>query len=447
MARTPHDCARGTGAGTVLRLVRKPAQTRLGDWAADTSNSWVMARALKRTSGRPLATDVVLDVSLDVLEEDPYPTYAWMREQLPIAYVPQTGRVFVTTWALCEEAGRNDTVFEPAKDIFNRVYGDPNVISVTGRAHRELRNALNPPFRPRAVAAYRDSLLRSTAIRYLEAIRDRGSADITSQVLEPISQRAVGDVLGFGDVDDQTLSRWFHDYGAYLVDFGRSSRVAERGRVVKAELSNYLQRRLPVLLAQPDESAISHLLHDGMPPGQTRTVEQMIGSMGVLVVGGFQEPAHGIANTLLGLLGRPEQAEELAADPPLWSGTAIDEGLRWLAPFGMTEKVMRTDAPLGGLGFLRGTEVALVIGSANRDRTRFDDPDSFDLHRPPTAHVAFGYGTHFCVGHALARTLGQVVLEEMFLRLPHLRLDPDRAPVVHGWAARGARTLPVIWDP
>jgi aromatic O-demethylase, cytochrome P450 subunit len=405
-----------------------------------------MDHVVTRVPGSTLATDVVLDVELDVLEDNPYPTYAWMRENCPIAYVPQSGRVFVTTWALCDEAGNNDEVFEPAKDIFNTVYGNPNVISLNGAAHRELRNAINPPFRPRAVNSYRDSRLRATAVRYIETVRDRGRAEASGEILEPISQRAVGDVLGFTDVDDETLSRWFHDYGAYLVDFGRSTEVAERGRAAKSGVVEYLERRIPRLIVEPDASALSHLLHDGMPAGETRSIDDMIGSFGVLIVGGFQEPAHGIANTLVGLLGRPEQAARVAADPTHWSARAIDEGLRWLAPFGMTEKVMRTDATLAGLLFPAGTEVALMIGSANRDPERFDNPDVFDLDRTAKTHVTFGYGTHFCIGHSIARVLGQVVLEEMFTRLPNLRLDPDRPPVVHGWAVRGAKALPLLWD-
>jgi cytochrome P450 len=393
-----------------------------------------------------LATDVVHDVSLAELEIDPYPTYRWLRENQPIAWVPQASRVFVTTWSLCDEAGNNDEVFEPAKDVFNTVYGDPNVISLRGTEHREMRNALNPPFRPRAVQGYRESHLRTVAADYIEAIRHRGRAEATGEILEPISQRTVGDVLGFTDVDDETLSRWFKLYGAYLVDFGRSEVVAAQGRSAKAEVIAYLERRLPQLVDQPDDSAISHLLHDGLPAGQTRSIQQMIGSIGVLIVGGFQEPAHGIANTLVGLLGRPDQATRVAADPTGWSAKAIDEGLRWLAPFGMTEKVMRTDAELGGLMFPAGTEVALVIGSANRDPEQFPDPDVFDLDRVNKTHVSFGYGTHFCVGHSVARVLGQVVIEEMFTRLPGLRLDPDQAPHVHGWAVRGATSLPVVWD-
>ncbi len=405
-----------------------------------------MLDLVRRQNDGSVATDVILDVGLAELEADPYPAYVWMRRELPIAFVPQTGRVLVTTWALCEEAGSNDEVFGPTQHPFNTVYGDPNVMSLSGPAHRNLRNSLNPPFRPRAVNAYRDSALRATAARYVEGIRTQGRAEVCGELLEPISQRAVGDVLGFSDVDDDTIGRWFRGYAAYLVDFGRDAAVAERGRAVKDDVRAYLQSRLPVLLDRPDDGALSHMLRDGMPEGQTRSVQELIGSVGVMIVGGIQEPAHAAANALLGLLGRPEQATRLAADPATWSPKAVEEGLRWLSPFGMTEKRTTTDAMLGGLLFPAGTEVSLVIGSANRDPDRFVDPDIYDLDREQQGHQSFGYGVHFCIGHFVARVLAQVMIEEMFTRLPNLRPDPDREPLVHGWANRAALQLPLAWD-
>lgn len=408
---------------------------------------------VERTPGSDLATDVVVDLSLDDLEQDPYPAYAWLREHAPVAYVPASGRVLVTTYDLCERAGVDDTVFEPAKGIFNDVYGEPNVISLNGSAHRDLRNAINPPFRPRAVAGYRETLLRATAARYVDAVAPLGRCEAASALMEPISQRAVGDVLGFTDVDDATLGRWFKDYAAYLVDFGRSADVAARGRRAKADVLAYLDGRLATLAREPDGSALSHMLHDGMPDGTVRSVDDLIGSIGVLVVGGFQEPAHGAANTLLGVLSRPDaapgaggQADRLRTDPAAWAARCVEEGLRWLSPFGITEKVTVSDAVLAGLRLPAGTEVGLMIGSANRDPSRWEDPDTFDLDRPARTHVSFGYGTHFCIGHSVAKVLGQVILEEMFTRLPGLRLDPDEPPVVHGWATRGATRLPLVWD-
>ena len=280
---------------------------------------------LQRQPGGRLATDVVLDVSLEDLERDPLPDLQLDARELPH----------------CLDSLGRKGFFEPAKDIFNQVYGDPNVINLNGPAHRDLRNAANPPFRPRAVNTYRDTGLRATAISHIDAIAPRGAAEVTGDVLEAISQRAAGDVLGFTDVDDETVSRWFHDYGAYLVDFGRSEQVAARGRSAKAEVIAYLEGRIPGLIANPDGSALSHMLHDGMPAGRTRSMEAMIG---VLIVGRFQEPPHGIANSSLGLLGRSEQAERVAADLKAWSTKAIDEGMRWISPFGMTATVMLTDA-------------------------------------------------------------------------------------------------------
>jgi aromatic O-demethylase, cytochrome P450 subunit len=396
---------------------------------------------------RPVtAADIVHDVALEALEHDPYPTYSWMRRHRPIAYVPETRRVWITTWDLCDEAGRNDEVFGPTRDVFHAVYGKPNVMSLTGAEHLAHRSALNACFRPRAVNEYRERLLRATAVRYIDPIRDRGEADASTEILERISMRAIGDVLGFTDVQDDILIRWFHGFAAYLVDFGRSSEVAEHGRAIKAEVAAYLRTRLDPLVAHPDGSTLSHLLHDGMPEGTTRGIEEIIGDVGVMIVGGFQEPAHGAANSLHGLFTRPDQAARLRADPAAWSAAAVEEGLRWLAPFSMTEKLTTADVTLGDVRFPAGTEVAMVLGSANRDETRYADPDVFDLDRPRQSHAAFGYGLHFCLGHFVARQLERVMLEEMFVRLPNLRPDRDQAATVHGWAVRAAKRLPVVWD-
>ena len=129
-----------------------------------------MLEQLVRRNGER-ATDVVFEIGLDVLEDDPYPIYEWMRRELPIAFVPEVGRVLVTTWDLCNEAGTNDEVFGPTQHPFSEVYGLPNVMSLTGVDHRTLRNSLNPPFRPRAVNEYREQMLRATAVRYVDAIR------------------------------------------------------------------------------------------------------------------------------------------------------------------------------------------------------------------------------------------------------------------------------------
>ena len=191
------------------------------------------------------AFDIVADVSLQALEDDPYQFYGWMRAEAPIVYVPETGRVLVTTWDLCKEAGANDTVFGPTKEAHETVYGRPNVMSMTGDEHRALRNASRVPVQPKAVKGYHENGIRETVVRYIDSIRSKGAADATLEIFEPISQRVIGDVLGFTDVDDATLSRWFHVYADYLVDYGRDEQVAERVKDVKAEVWDYLEARDP----------------------------------------------------------------------------------------------------------------------------------------------------------------------------------------------------------
>jgi aromatic O-demethylase, cytochrome P450 subunit len=390
--------------------------------------------------------DIVADIPLRALEDDPYRFYPAMRAETPIVYVPETGRVLITTWDLCREAGANDAVFGPTKEAHETVYGRPNVMSMTGDEHRNLRNASRVPVQPKAVKGYYENGIRRTVERYLDAVRPRGAADATLEIFEPISQRVVGDVLGFTDVDDTTLGRWFHAYADYLVDYGRDRQVADHVEDVKADVWAYLEARISRLVEQPDGSGLDHLLHHGMPPGEHRSIADIAPTVGVLIVGGFQEPAHLISNTLLGLFGRPDQLGWVATDPARWARAAVEEGLRWLPPFGFTEKLTTEEVEVAGVRIPAHTEIALVIGSANRDPERFAEPDVFDIDRADQGNLSFGFGSHFCIGHIVTRAIGEVVVEEMFTKLPNLRPDPNRAPVVHGWLTRAAKSLPVLWD-
>ena len=281
-------------------------------------------------SATRIATDVIVDARLPDIERDPYPLYAWMRKECPIAWIPETEMLWITTYDLCREAGDNDRVFGPTQEVFHLVYGDPNVMSLMGERHRDSRAPLDVRFRPGAVRGYVDSILRQTAVRYIDEICHRGAADLNTELLEPIAVRAIGRVMGFDDVDDSTLSRWFNALGAYLVDRGHTDQVTEAGEAIKSEITEYLEGRLDAIRRREDETTLTMMFTHGMPEGELRLVADVIGNVGLMIVGGFQEPAHGIANALLGLLNRPEQAAAVAASPSELAMQAEQEGLRWI---------------------------------------------------------------------------------------------------------------------
>jgi cytochrome P450 len=389
----------------------------------------------------------MLDVAFAQLEEDPYPIYARLRREAPVAYVPAAERWLITRWDDCTRAGTDADSFGPSHGAMEAFFGRPNILGLSGAEHRALRHGIDPPFRPRAVRASIEGIARPIASRYVAATRERGSADATTEILERISVRAMGDMLGFGDVGDDTLQDWFHALSAGLVNRGAAAEPASAAQRTMREIDAYMRAAIDRLTAAPDASGLSHMIHTGTPRGQPRCFDELIGSLRVIVLGALQEPGHGAANTLYGLLSdRREQLARVLAAPDVAIPLAVHEGLRWLAPFGLTDRCTLRDVEIGGVTIPAGQEVGIVIASANRDEARFERPDTFDLDRPHLPTAAFGHGAHFCSGHAVSRELERIALEEVLRGLPNVRLDPDRPPLVRGFTIRGATRLPVVWD-
>jgi cytochrome P450 len=187
-------------------------------------------------------------------------------------------------------------------------------------------------------------------------------------------------------------------------------------------------------------------MYGGMPKGAVRSWEEISPTMRVIILGGLQEPGHAAANACAGLLSNPEQANIMATEPRDNAMRAFDEGLRWIAPIGVTPRVAREDFELAGTVIPKGSSVAIVMGSANRDETRFENADQFDMFRKKKQHLSFGFRPHFCSGHFLSRAMGEIALEEAFAQLPNLRLDPAKEMRGKGWRFRGISELPAKWD-
>lgn len=390
-----------------------------------------------------------MELTGDNLYRDPYPVYARLREEAPVAFFDGTKEYLVTRFEDCRAVGSNDRVFGPSGSPDRpeaRVMGMPNVLTMTGEEHTSLREGIDENLTQEAVRGFVEALTRPVVEEYLAELKPQGEANLTAALFEPISVRCIGNVIGLTETPNETLVEWFHAMSAGLQNVNDDPAVWNRLDRALAEIDEQLGALYERALANPDHTLMSHVMHGGMPEGTVRSFGEVMPTMKVIILGGLQEPGHAAANACAGLLLDPEQAKIVADDPKQHALRAFDEGLRWIAPIGVTPRVTAEDVVVAGTRIPAGASVAIVMASANRDRNRFDDPDRFDLFRKRRPHLSFGFRPHFCSGHALSRAMGQIALEEVFGQLPNLRLDPSREVKAKGWRFRGVTDLPATWD-
>jgi cytochrome P450 len=395
-----------------------------------------------------MSTQEIIEIDPVALEQDPWPIYAQLRKQAPVTYFPLSGEWLVTRWEDCDVIGSNEDLYEPSDDYEprERVFGSPNVLTMSGPEHKGLRQGIDPHLRPRSVNTYIEDLCRPIAREHIANVREQGAADLTTEVYEPISVRVIADVLGMGDVESDTLVRWFQTLSDGLQNVLDDQDCWDRVDQANGEIDAYMRAMIDRLSADPDDSGVSHMIHDGMPEGQMRTFEELMPTIRVIILGGLQEPGHAAANSTYGVLLDPQQRAEMLADPEQWAPAAVNEGLRWIAPIGVTVRRTTRETELAGVALPKGAVMGVVLGSANRDETRYEHAERFDMHRGRQTHAAFGYGSHFCSGHFISRHIERIALEEAFRGLPELRLDPDQPVIERGWRFRGVKHLPVLWD-
>ncbi len=389
------------------------------------------------------------DLTADNLYSDPYPVYARLRREAPVRQFEPTGEWFVTRWKDCHTVGAKDAIFGPSDSDRRpeaRVMGMPNILSLSGPEHQCLRQGVDADLQPERVNQYIEGLARPIVLDYVKALRARGEGDLTTELFEPISVRVVASVLGLHDVTNATLAQWFHAMNGGLQNVQNDPEVWATCDRAIAEIDDVLRPMVERVTRTPDETMISHIVHGGTAPGYPRTFEAIMPTIRVILLGGLQEPGHGAANAVYGLLTNPEQSKAVAQDPAGLSLRAYDEGLRWIAPIGVTPRVAREDFELADVVIPKGASVAIVLASANRDETRFENGEDFRIDRQLKPHAAFGYRPHFCSGHYLSRAAGRIAIEEAYRALPNLRLDTAKETRIKGWRFRGVINLPAVWD-
>jgi cytochrome P450 len=180
--------------------------------------------------------------------------------------------------------------------------------------------------------------------------------------------------------------------------------------------------------------------------GQRLTDDEIFAFCCLLLPAGAETTYRSSSNLLCGLLTHPDQLAAVRADRDLLP-RAIEEGIRWEPPLTGIIRFSLRDVEVEGFSIPKGAVVNLSLASANRDETKFEHPDEFDVFRSTRQHVSFALGPHTCLGMHLARMETAVALTTLLDRLPGLRLDADADDVqIAGVAFRSPRSLPVVFD-
>ncbi|MGY1813376.1 cytochrome P450 [Blastococcus sp. SYSU D00820] len=394
------------------------------------------------------AHTVVDDVTVADLERDPYPVYARLRAEAPVAYVPAVDLWLVTRWADVRAVGADPAVFSAEMDDspLDPTFGGPSILTTDGPAHRDIRRSLDAKYSPRAVRGYIADLVEPIVAERLAALAGRDEVDLLAEYFEPISVLSLGSVLGLGHLDAGTLRRWFHGLHQGAINFEKDPARQAISDAVAAEIDEALAPVLDRIGSAEEDSTIAHMIFSGVADGGRRDLAAVLPTLKVILLGGMQEPGHGAASTTAALLSDPEALARVRADLDALVPVAVEEGLRWVSPIGTQTRQVRREVELGGTTLPVGARVGSVVASANRDETVFADPDRFSLDRPKGNHAAFGFGLHSCVGHAFSRGQITIALRRLLETHPGLRLAEGFMPEFRGWEFRAPTSLRVRLD-
>ncbi|MCB1342375.1 MAG: cytochrome P450 [Pseudooceanicola sp.] len=380
------------------------------------------------------------EVTLETLWADPYPTYARLRAEAPVAWVDAANIHLVTRFDDIMRIERDPETF-PALDTRSlqvRAMGH-TMMRRDGADHLRQRRAVEATFLPQVVAAHWGPLFEAIADDLIGGLKG-GRADLFAEFAAPLASRSLMALLGLPQIDWRDLCLWSQALMDATGNYGDDSATWARGKAAFDAIDAAIAERVPVVQARPDPSALSSMLHGGLP------MEEIRANTKVIVGGGLNEPRDATCSAVLGLLTHPGQLAQVQADPTLWK-TVFEETVRWIAPIGLYPRRVARQVEIGGAVLEAGDAVGLSVASACHDESRFEGPERFDINRAKGKHLAFGAGPHFCLGAWMARRLvGEIALPRLFARLPGLRLDPDAPPEVGGWVFRGPVRLPVLWD-
>ena len=391
--------------------------------------------------------DVYYDPYDFEIDADPYPIWKRLRDEQPLYYNERYDFYAVSRFDDVERALVDWRSYSSAKGsvlelIKSGMEIPPGSIIFEDPPNHDLhRGLLSRVFTPRKMNAI-EPKVREFCARSLDPLVGSGGFDFIHDLGAQMPMRTIGMLLGIPEQDQEALRDRIDD-GLRLEEGTMPDFDAMRARGQSDLFAEYIDWRAD----HPSDDLMTELLQaeytdvEGVQRRLTR--EEVLAYVNLIAAAGNETTTRLIGWTGKVLAEHPDQRRELVEDRSLVPN-AIEELLRYEPPSPVQARYVMTDVEHHGRTVPEGSAILLLNASANRDERHFPDGESFDIHRKIDHHLSFGYGTHFCLGAALARLEGRVALDEVLQRFPEWEVDADNAVQARTSTVRGWESLPVV---
>lgn len=394
--------------------------------------------------------------------DDPYPAYARLRDESPAHWDAAVGQWLITRYDDVHDVFRDTRRFSSfgwQVRYFERVPdavrirvptleqrgATPNLVTSDPPAHTRVRRMLQAAFTPKAVEALRGRV-EALVHDLLDEAERHGELDLVEDLAFPLPASMIADLLGARREDRESFRLWAQQVMAFMSRASPATEltpeIADAAETALTDLYAYWRTIIAERRREPRDDIVTAIVspdRDGDVLGE----QEILGNFALFLTAGHETTTGLIGNGLLALLQHPEQLAAIRREPALLD-VAIDEMLRFEAPVQRLRRTVREDVELHGRHLRQGEPVELIVAAANRDARRFERPDEFDIHRDPSAQLAFGKGVHRCLGASLARLEASVAIGEVLRRYPGLRLrDGARPAWLRSTVLRNLTALPV----
>jgi cytochrome P450 family 142 subfamily A polypeptide 1 len=384
---------------------------------------------------------------------DPYDAYRWLRDNSPCHWDPVQKIWGVSRYADIVEIEKNAKRYTSVHGSRPRTdqTADTSMINKDDPEHQQQRMLVNRQFTPRAVKQIEDHV-REIVTELIDNVIEKGSCNAIEDLASPLPAIIIGEKLGYPRELWTKVREWSEKTMLEAGQTPADGNYVPRDETapMSATITDFAMTTMGIIAERRKErkdDLISKWI-DSEIDGRPWTDQEILSECILLLDGGAETTRTVIGSIIRELALRPDQRQKLIDDPAILGETGVEEFIRWVTPILNMRRTVTEDHEFHGRQLKTGDEILLMYSSANRDERVFDNADGLDVTRPHNHHVAFGFGTHFCLGASLARLEIRVMFEELLARIPDWQIAPGAEPkILPATFTRAYDEIPIVFTP